>query len=59
MTKTCSDGITWHNDALVNVDWILDIVDQSIVRQLTMDCFADIVKQAQVGVHKSDMLQPH
>ena len=54
----CSDGIAWHNDKLVNVDWIVDIVDQSISRQLTMDCSADIVKQAQVGVRKSDVLQP-
>ena len=58
MKKICSNGIAWHNDALVDVDWIVDIFNQSISRKLTMDCFADIVKQAQVGVRESDMLQP-
>ena len=42
----------------MDVDWIVDIADQSIIRQLTMDCSADIVKQAQVGVPKSGVLQP-
>ena len=59
MTKKCYNGIAWHNDALVDIDWIVDIACQSIIRQLTMDCFADIFKQAHVGVRKSDVLQPH
>ena len=42
----------------MDVDWIVDIVNQSIIRQLTMDCFVDIVKQVQVGLHKSDVSQP-
>ena len=58
MTKICFDGIAWHNDALVDVDWIVDIFNHSISRQLTMDCSVDIVKQAQVGVCKINLLQP-
>ena len=58
MTKIFSDGIACHNDTLVNVDWIVDIFDQSIIRQWTMDCSVDIVKQSQVNVRKNDVLQP-
>ena len=58
MTKTCSNGVTWHNDALVDVDWIVDVVDQSIIRKLTVDCSTDIVKQSQVGARKGEVLQP-
>ena len=50
--------MAWHNDALVDVDWIVDFIDQSKFGQQIMDRATDVIKQAQKGVCKGDFLQP-
>ena len=52
------NDIAWHNDALVDVDWIVDPINQSDFWQQIMDKIADIIKKAQKGVCKSNLLQP-
>ena len=55
--KIRSNGIAWHNDALVDVDWIVYLINQSDFWQQIMDKIADIIKKAQKGVCKSNLLQ--
>ena len=54
-----SDGIAWHNDALVDVDRIVDFIDQVNFGQQIIDKATDVIEQAQKGVYKGDFLQPH
>ena len=55
--KIRSNGIAWHNDALVDVDWIVDLINQSEFWHQIMDKIVDIVKKAQKDVCKSYLLQ--
>ena len=57
--KIHSNGIAWHKDSLVDVDWIVDFIEQSNFGQQIMDRATDVIKQAQKGVRKGDFLQPH
>ena len=56
--KVSANGIAWHNDELVDVDYIVDFIDHSNFGQQTMDRATDVIKQAQNGVCKGDFLQP-
>ena len=56
--KVSANGIAWHNDALVDVDWIVDFIDQGIFGQKIVDIATDVIKQAQKGACEGDFLQP-
>ena len=54
--KVNANGIAWYNDALVDVDWIVDFIDQGNFGQQIVDSATDFIKQAQKGVCKGDFL---
>ena len=56
--KVSANGIAWYNDALVDVDWIVDFIDKGIFGKKIVDRVTDVIKQAQKGVCKGDFLQP-
>ena len=56
--KICPNGIAWYNDALVDVDWIVDFINQGSFGQQIVNRATDVIKQAQKGVCKGDFLQP-